>query len=43
MDGYKRELRRQVRKALSEHELPEAKTIRDEVEAYAVYTYVEPH
>lgn len=42
MDGYKRELRKQVRKTLNERDLPEAKTIRDEVEAYAVHTYVEP-
>lgn len=43
MDGYKRELRRGVRKALADRDLPNAKNIRDEAEAYAIHAYAEPH
>lgn len=42
MDAYKKELRKQVRRILSDGDLPEAKTIRDEIEAYAVHAYVGP-
>lgn len=41
MDGYKKDLRKQVRKALIDNDVPEAKAIRDEVEAYAVHAYSE--
>jgi type I restriction enzyme R subunit len=39
MDAYKKDLRKQTRRVLTEHGLPEAKSIRDEVEAYAVHAY----
>tara|TARA_R110000868_G_scaffold1158_8_gene8930 strand:- start:18415 stop:21462 length:3048 start_codon:yes stop_codon:yes gene_type:complete len=42
MDAYKKELRKQVRRILSNGDLPEAKTIRDEIEAYAIHAYVGP-
>jgi type I restriction enzyme R subunit len=43
MDAYKRELRRQVRRILDEHGVPEAKTIRDEIEDFAVHAYAGAH
>ncbi|MCK1625399.1 type I restriction endonuclease subunit R [Bradyrhizobium sp. 160] len=43
MESYKRELRRQVRRILGEHGVPETKAIRDEIETYAVHAYAGPH
>jgi type I restriction enzyme R subunit len=43
MESYKKELRRQVRRILGEHGVPEAKAIRDEIEDYAVHAYAGPH
>ena len=42
MDSYKKELRRQIRRILREHNIPEAKVIRDEIEDYAVHAYAGP-
>lgn len=41
MDGYKRELRREVRKLLRPLELDDANVVRDEIEDYAVHAYAE--
>ncbi|HEY1224469.1 MAG TPA: type I restriction endonuclease subunit R [Brevundimonas sp.] len=41
MDGYKKELRREVRKFLRPLNLGDANTVRDEIEAYAVHAYAE--
>jgi type I restriction enzyme R subunit len=43
MDSYKKELRRQVRRILGEHGVPEAKKIRDEIEDFAVHAYAGAH
>jgi type I restriction enzyme R subunit len=43
MDSFKKELRRQVRRILGEHGVPEAKAIRDEIENYTVHAYAGPH
>jgi type I restriction enzyme R subunit len=43
MDSYKRELRRQVRRILGDHGVPEAKAIRDEIEEFAVHAYAGSH
>ncbi len=43
MDSYKKDLRRQTRRMLDEHGVPEAKAIRDEIENYAVHAYAGPH
>lgn len=43
MDGYKRELRREVRKLLRPLELDDANAVRDEIEDYAVHAYAEGH
>lgn len=43
MESYKKELRRQVRRVLGDHGVPEAKAIRDEIEDYAVHAYAGPH
>jgi type I restriction enzyme R subunit len=42
MESYKKELRRQVRRVLGDHGVPEAKAIRDEIENYAVHAYAGP-
>jgi type I restriction enzyme R subunit len=39
MESYKKELRRQVRRILNEYGVPEAKTVRDEIEEFAVHAY----
>lgn len=39
MDGYRRELRSQVRRILGEHGVAEARAIRDAVEEFAVHAY----
>ena len=41
MDGYKKELRREVRKLLRPLELDDANAVRDEIEDYAVHAYAE--
>ncbi|GJD41968.1 type I restriction endonuclease subunit R [Methylobacterium bullatum] len=41
MDGYKRELRREVRKVLRLLDLDDANAVRDEIEDYAVDAYAE--
>lgn len=41
MDGYKKELRREVRKLLRPLALDDASTVRDEIEDYAVHAYSE--
>lgn len=41
MDGYKKELRREVRKLLRPLELGDANAVRDEIEDYAVHAYAE--
>lgn len=43
MDGYKKELRREVRKLLRPLELDDANGVRDEIEDYAVHAYAEGH
>ncbi|WP_309606650.1 hypothetical protein [Phenylobacterium sp.] len=43
MDAYKKELKRQVRKVLTEHGVAEAKAIRDAVEEFAVHAYAGKH
>ncbi len=43
MDQYKKDLRKLVRRVLTENGVPEAKVIRDEVEAYAVHAYEKTH
>lgn len=43
MDGYKKELRREVRKLLRRLELDDANAVRDEIEDYAVHAYAEGH
>ncbi|WP_242076360.1 type I restriction endonuclease subunit R [Brevundimonas diminuta] len=43
MDGYKKELRREVRKLLRPLELDDANAVRDEIEDYAVHAYAEGH
>ncbi len=43
MDSYKKELRRQVRRILNEHGITEAKTVRDEIEEFAVQVYAGEH
>ena len=43
MDGYKRELRREVRKLLRPLELDNANAVRDEIEDYAIHAYAEGH
>ncbi|URI15578.1 hypothetical protein [Brevundimonas albigilva] len=43
MDGYKKELRREVRKLLRLLELDDANAVRDEIEDYAVHAYAEAH
>jgi len=43
MDSYKKELRRHVRRILGDHGVAEARTIRDEIEDYAVHAYAGPH
>jgi len=43
MESYKKELRRQVRKCLNEHGIPEAKAVRDEIEEFAVQAYAGAH
>jgi type I restriction enzyme R subunit len=42
MDAYKKNLKRQVRRILSEHGIPEAKAVRDEIEDFAVHAYAGP-
>jgi type I restriction enzyme R subunit len=42
MDAYKKDLKRQVRRILSEHGIPEAKAVRDEIEDFAVHAYAGP-
>jgi type I restriction enzyme R subunit len=39
MESYKKELRRQVRRILNEHGIPEAKIVRDEIEEFALQAY----
>ncbi|MCS6627913.1 type I restriction endonuclease subunit R [Roseibacterium beibuensis] len=43
MDGYKKELRREVRKLLRPVEFDDANAVRDEIENYAVHAYAETH
>ncbi|SFH01948.1 type I restriction endonuclease subunit R [Methylobacterium gossipiicola] len=43
MDGYKKELRREVRKLLRPLDLDDANVVRDEIEDYAVHAYAEAH
>ena len=43
MDGYKKELRREVRKLLRPVEFDDATAVRDEIENYAVHAYAEAH
>ena len=43
MDGYKKELRREVRKLLRPLELDDANAVRDEIEDYAIHAYAEGH
>jgi type I restriction enzyme R subunit len=43
MESYKKELRRQVRRILNEHGIPEAKTVRDEIEEFAEQAYAGGH
>lgn len=43
MDAYKQELRRRVRRVLTDNGVPEAKAIRDEIESFAVHAYAGPH
>ena len=43
MDGYKKELRREVRKLLRPVEFDEANAVRNEIENYAVHAYAEAH
>lgn len=41
MEGYKKELRREVRRLLRPVDLDDANAVRDEIEDYAVYAYAE--
>ena len=43
MDGLRKTLRQTVRRIVVEHDLPEAKAIRDAVEDYAVHAYAAHH
>lgn len=43
MDAYKRELRRQVRRVLTERGLADVKAIRDKIEEFAEHAYAGPH
>ena len=43
MDGYKKELRRDVRKVLRPLELDDANGVRDEIENYAIHAYAGSH
>jgi type I restriction enzyme, R subunit len=43
METYKKELRRQVRRILNEHGIPEAKAVRDEIEEFAEQAYAGAH
>lgn len=43
MDGYKKELRREVRKFLRPLDFDDANAVRDEIEDYAVHAYAEAH
>jgi type I restriction enzyme R subunit len=43
MDSYKKDLRRQVRRILNEQGILEAKTVRDEIEEFAVQAYAGGH
>ena len=43
METYKKELRRQVRRILNEHGIPEAKAVRDEIEEFAEQAYAGGH
>ncbi len=43
MDGLRKTLRQTVRRLVVEHDLPEAKAIRDAVEDYAVHAYAAHH
>jgi type I restriction enzyme R subunit len=39
MDAYRKELKKQVRRILTEHGVGDAKAIRDEIEDYAIHAY----
>lgn len=43
MDGYKKELRREVRKLLRPLELSDLNTVRDDIENYAIHAYASGH
>ena len=43
MDTYKKELKKQVRRILTEYGIAEAKAVRDEIEDFAVHAYSTPH
>lgn len=43
MEAYKRELKRQVRRVLTERGLADAKAIRDKIEEFAEHAYAGPH
>lgn len=43
MDSYQKELRRQVRRILGDHGVPEVKAVRDEVEKFALDAYAGSH
>ncbi|HEV2533140.1 type I restriction endonuclease subunit R [Phenylobacterium sp.] len=43
MDAYKRELKRQVRRILTERGLADVKAIRDKIEEFAEHAYAGPH
>ncbi|TXN17206.1 type I restriction endonuclease subunit R [Methylobacterium sp. WL122] len=43
MDGYKKELRREVRKMMRPLEFDDVNAVRDEVEDYAVHAYAKTH
>jgi type I restriction enzyme R subunit len=39
MESYRKELKRHVRRILTEHGIPDAKAARDEIEEFAVHAY----
>jgi type I restriction enzyme R subunit len=43
MDGYKKELRREVRKFLRPLDFDDANAVRDEIEDFAVHAYAGTH